>query len=575
MKKYLLLSLLSWFTIGSSIGQITYTSISFPQAGDVLAISTAVDSMLTITPPSATATAWDFSQLTAVTTNYDTIQAASSGAFYAQFPNSDILQPLLGQVGVSYTEVTATQIERIGGGFEILGISFINSFANTHITQTVPLTYNDMASDAYAFRFSEHIDSVPFLRQLIDSLVSGLPFGLSPDSIRIAIDGDEDRVLITDHRAIYNGGGVYVFGTGKATLINTFIARNITEDHGAGLYATNGGTSNYQVIMDRAETCPFIISCSEFEKNTFISELVYINNSKVKISRTLFDRNEQFSADNEYALINVRPGAVLHMSHSNMLANDSDYLFDNTGTTEVSHHTAARNYSQPFSGNPTDSHVWHSTLGNLRFENSIFQNTQGGHNAPTTSPNISGKCNLIDNSTDWPGGSYTFGTVQFVNAPGGDARQVASSDGVDMCLEDTFAWSSNRDIEYQTSPVNENTNPQGMPGNDNGLYDAGFDEVYDNIGPDEFLLTVQKEGSGTGFVLSDPLGISCGSDCTEVIFNGTLVTLTATGTSKSDFTGWRACPLPNGNECLTTVTQSQTIYAEFQPDDLIFSDGFE
>lgn len=195
MKKYLLLSLLSWFIMGSCMGQITYTSISFPQAGDILAVSTAVDSTLTITPPSATATTWDFSQLTAVTTNYDTIQAASSGAFYAQFPDSDILQPLLGQVGVSYTDVTATQIERIGGGFEILGISFINAFANTHITQTVPLTYNDIASDAYAFRFSEHIDSVPFLRQLIDSLVSGLPFGLSPDSVRIAIDGDEDRVV--------------------------------------------------------------------------------------------------------------------------------------------------------------------------------------------------------------------------------------------------------------------------------------------------------------------------------------------------------------------------------------------
>lgn len=195
MKKYLLLSLLSWFMIGSSMGQITYTSISFPQAGDILSVSTAVDSTLVITPPSATATAWDFSQLTAVNTNYDTIQAASTGSFYTQFPNTDILQPLLGQVGVAYTDVTATQIEQIGGGFEILGISFINNFANTHVTQIVPLTYNDVASDVYAFRFSEHIDSVPFLRQLIDSLVSGLPFGLSPDSVRIAIDGDEDRTV--------------------------------------------------------------------------------------------------------------------------------------------------------------------------------------------------------------------------------------------------------------------------------------------------------------------------------------------------------------------------------------------
>jgi hypothetical protein len=195
MKKYLLLSLLSWFTIGSSMGQITYTSISFPQAGDVLAVSTAVDSLLTVTPPSATATAWDFSQLTAVATNYDTIQAASSGASYAQFPSTDILQPLLAQAGVAYTDVTATQIEQVGGGFELLGISFINDFEDTHITQIVPLTYNDMASDVYAFRFSQHIDSIPFLRQLIDSLVSGLPGGLSPDSVRIAIDGDEDRVV--------------------------------------------------------------------------------------------------------------------------------------------------------------------------------------------------------------------------------------------------------------------------------------------------------------------------------------------------------------------------------------------
>ncbi|WP_052597776.1 T9SS type A sorting domain-containing protein [Aureispira sp. CCB-QB1] len=195
MKKYLLLSLISCLIIGSSFGQITYTSISFPQAGDILSISTAVDSSLTITPPSATATAWDFSQLVAINTNYDTIQAASTGGFYTQFSDADILQPLLGQVGVAYTDVTATQMERIGGGFEILGISFVNAFANTHVTQVVPLTYNDMASDVYAFRFSEHIDSVPFLRQLIDSLVSGLPFGLSPDSVRIAIDGDEDRVV--------------------------------------------------------------------------------------------------------------------------------------------------------------------------------------------------------------------------------------------------------------------------------------------------------------------------------------------------------------------------------------------
>ncbi|MCX7553900.1 hypothetical protein OS175_08415 [Marinicella sp. S1101] len=389
--------------------------------------------------------------------------------------------------------------------------------------------------------------------------------------------GGMERVLITDHRAVLDGGGIYVRGTGRATLINTYIAGNVTERDGAGLFAIDGGTVTEQVLMDRANTCPNLISCSEFENNTFTNNVVHIENSKVRIQRTLFDRNQYFFNTFDFnGLVTVIQGGVLQMSHSNMINNEAHFLIENFSNSELSHITAVDNYTNGESGGIEDSFVWFSSLGNLRFENSIFQDTQGGMNAPTTSPNISGKCNLIDNSNDWPVGSFTIGTAMFNNVPGGDARQLASSDGVDMCQQDTFAWSIDRDIEYQVSPVNEATNPQGDPGESGGLYDAGFDEVYDNIGDDEFLLTVQKEGSGEGFVISDPLGISCGSDCTEVVFNGTLVTLSATATGNSEFIGWRSCPLVNGsNECLISVTESTTVFAEFQPDDLIFSDNFE
>jgi hypothetical protein len=388
-------------------------------------------------------------------------------------------------------------------------------------------------------------------------------------------NGGANRVLITDHWA-FNGSGLYVYGTGRATLLNTYIVDNKSDVSGAGLYAVDGGNSDTQVTMDRAQSCPFLISCSEFEGNDFAGNVVEIKNSKVRISRTIFDSNNQFFANNTDALISVRPGSTLQMSHSNMINNDSYYLFENFGLSEVSHHTGVGNYVENFSGVRSDSFVWFSSLGSLRFENSIFQGTQGGQNAPTTSPDISGKCNLIDNSSDWPVGSFVVGSADFNNVAGGDARQQSSSDGVDMCLEDTFAWSTDRDIEYQVSPVNESTNPQGDPGEAGGLYDAGFDEVYDNIGDDEFLLTVQKQGSGSGVVISNPLGISCGTDCTEVVFNGTLITLTATAFSGSEFIGWGSCPLVNGsNQCLITVTESTTVFAEFQPDDLIFSDGFE
>jgi hypothetical protein len=173
--------------------QITYTSNSFPVAGDVLVVATADDSTVVVTPASSTAQAWDFSQLVALNTRRDTIQAASDGANFSDFPTTDILLPAVGNFGVAYTEVSTTAITSVGGGIELFGLSFIDAYTNTQVRQTAPLTYNSADSDAYEFRFSENIDSIPFLRQLIDSLVGGLP--ISPDSIRLRLDGNDSRLV--------------------------------------------------------------------------------------------------------------------------------------------------------------------------------------------------------------------------------------------------------------------------------------------------------------------------------------------------------------------------------------------
>ncbi len=396
------------------------------------------------------------------------------------------------------------------------------------------------------------------------------------DGGELLATGGANRVLITDHWADF-GAALYVTGTGRATLLNTFIGRNRAFERGSGLYAVDGGLSITQVVMDRAPTCPFLISCSEFDGNDFELGVVYVDDSKVQIRRTLFDSNNYIAPDDLFrGIITVFGNTKIEMSHSNFINNHAYFLVVNGGASvEMSHITAVRNtYDDPQIGSG-NAFAW-ATAGVsaiTRIQNSIWQDTQGG--SITSSGSVFGKCNLVDDGTQWPVGSFVVGTAQFINAAGGDARQLASSPGVDMCQEDTFAWSTDRDIEYQEAPVNENTNPQGSPGEPGGLYDAGFDEVYDNIGEDEFLLTVQKLGSGSGLVLSDPLGIACGTDCTEVVFNGTLVKLMATPLSDSVFDGWMNCPLPNGNECFINVTQSATIRAVFQPDDLIFSNGFE
>ena len=53
-----------------------------------------------------------------------------------------------------------------------------------------------------------------------------------------------------------------------------------------------------------------------------------------------------------------------------------------------------------------------------------------------------------------------------------------------------------------------------------------------------FLLTVTQAGDGSGSVSSSPVGIDCGTDCTEAYDDGTVVTLTAVAATGSDFVGW-------------------------------------
>jgi hypothetical protein len=199
--------------------------------------------------------------------------------------------------------------------------------------------------------------------------------------------------------------------------------------------------------------------------------------------------------------------------------------------------------------------------GLIEVYNSIFSDTRGQDGPPSGA--FTGQCNLVDDSTNWPIGDTILGDAEFINAAGGDLRQQPTSPGVDMCNAQPGAPANDRDLEFQLVPVNEFTNPQGQPGQEGGLWDAGVDEVYSTVGDDEFTLTVARDGTGTGFVISDPLGIFCGSNCSETFFQGTLVTLSATPTRGSTFSGWIGCPLPNGNECFNTVDADRTITATF------------
>jgi hypothetical protein len=73
--------------------------------------------------------------------------------------------------------------------------------------------------------------------------------------------------------------------------------------------------------------------------------------------------------------------------------------------------------------------------------------------------------------------------------------------------------------------------------------------------PDSKVLTVSRDGSGTGTVTSNPAGVNCGSVCQTSFATGTTVMLTAVADPSSTFTGWSGVCTGTG-VCEVTMDQS-------------------
>jgi hypothetical protein len=75
-------------------------------------------------------------------------------------------------------------------------------------------------------------------------------------------------------------------------------------------------------------------------------------------------------------------------------------------------------------------------------------------------------------------------------------------------------------------------------------------------------LTVTKTGTGTGSVTSDPAGIDCGATCDAAFDAGAQVTLTATPSAGSTFTGWSGECTGSGS-CVVTMDADKDAQATF------------
>ena len=91
---------------------------------------------------------------------------------------------------------------------------------------------------------------------------------------------------------------------------------------------------------------------------------------------------------------------------------------------------------------------------------------------------------------------------------------------------------------------------------------AGRDWILTTI-EQNLRLGVTRSGTGSGTVTSSPVGISCGSDCSNDFAYGTEVILTAKAGSGSGFTGWSGACSGTGR-CVLTIREASSVNANFK-----------
>ena len=79
----------------------------------------------------------------------------------------------------------------------------------------------------------------------------------------------------------------------------------------------------------------------------------------------------------------------------------------------------------------------------------------------------------------------------------------------------------------------------------------------------QYTITVQKAGNGSGVVVSSPSGIECGSTCAAVYGYGANVSLSATAAASTRFVGWSGACTGADPVCTVTVDAARSVTATF------------
>jgi methyl-accepting chemotaxis protein len=173
----------------------------------------------------------------------------------------------------------------------------------------------------------------------------------------------------------------------------------------------------------------------------------------------------------------------------------------------------------------------------------------------------------------------TFTEIQYaltISKVGGGGGLVTSDPAGIMCGATCTAEFAQGETVTLTAVPSVGSEFDGWTGavNSNDLsIEVTMDEAKNvtamfNVLPGNFLLTVDKSGSGTGTVASDPAGIACGDSCAAGFAENTVVTLTAVADSGSTFAGWSGAVTSNSASIEVMMDAAKNITATFNDDNV-------
>ncbi|MEM9777130.1 MAG: choice-of-anchor Q domain-containing protein, partial [Chloroflexota bacterium] len=338
------------------------------------------------------------------------------------------------------------------------------------------------------------------------------------------------------------GGGLSMSNSSSPQIADIIIENNLANSRGGGIYIDNSSPTIQNVSIIGNE------SLSQGGGIYSVGSVITLTNIAVQGNSTTIDGGGIFLATGDNSVLdNI-------LISGNIASNNSGseggglHIFDSDIT--ISNLTIVGNFASLGGGIANN-------FGTLNLNNSIvWGNDDNGSNPETASSyeNFNASTNIqfstvesintFQNSGNNSGSDPLFAsTINASDAPTttGDFQLQSGSPAIDAGSSALYTSASNTDLAGNTR-----INGSAI---DMGVYESNF-----------IPLSLAIDGSGSGSVSAT--GINCPSDCEEGYAPNTVVTLTATADTGSNFITWSgASGCSNNRVCAVTMDSAKNITA--------------